>query len=278
VKLRSLPCTSSRSPLLALATSLLALTLLMVLGPGSTAAASSTAPPSSGIEGVWSFTGGSVGIQALPDGTFQGTVITPTTFDTCPHPVGEVMWTDIRPQPDGSYWGLHQWFQGEQCAIDLQRGLTAWRVLHRSDGSSFLRVCFSTPGSTSQPTIAPNGTSSGATYGCSDSALISTLPTSHPSSAQNIVLPGNRQCLVRRPLQIHLLDPKNDPIKRVLVTIGRRRIVFVRGKHSLSGTITIKDLPAGTFTLKVRVTTVLGHRFSSSRRYHTCKKKSKRHS
>ncbi len=42
---------------------------------GSVAAATPNA-----IEGVWSFNGGAVAIQQLPNGAFQGTVVEPTTF------------------------------------------------------------------------------------------------------------------------------------------------------------------------------------------------------
>src|SRR6202007_3412327 len=50
------------------------------------------------IEGVWSFNGGRVAIQAQAGGTFSGTVVAPTKFAQCPHPIGEQMWTDISQQ------------------------------------------------------------------------------------------------------------------------------------------------------------------------------------
>jgi hypothetical protein len=63
----------------------------------------------SNIEGVWSFNGGRVAIQAQPDGAFIGTVVAATTFTVCPHPAGEQIWTALRLHADGSYRGLHQW-------------------------------------------------------------------------------------------------------------------------------------------------------------------------
>ncbi len=64
------------------------------------------------IEGVWSFNGGSVAIQPCArQQTFQGTVVTETKFAECPHTAGEVMWTNMKEQPDGSFWGFHQWFR-----------------------------------------------------------------------------------------------------------------------------------------------------------------------
>src|ERR1700689_1456437 len=90
------------------------LLLLVVVAMGLLGAISAvqvaSASPASPIEEVWSFSGGQVAIQAQPGGTFVGTVVAPTSFAECTHPVGEPMWTDITPQPDGSYWGLHQWF------------------------------------------------------------------------------------------------------------------------------------------------------------------------
>src|SRR5580704_14113940 len=85
----------------------IALLTLLTLGAG-------TATASSSLEEVWSFGGGAIAIQGLPNGAYQGTVVSPTTFAECPHPAGEVLWTEMRLQADGSFWGFHQWFGG-QC-------------------------------------------------------------------------------------------------------------------------------------------------------------------
>src|SRR5262249_12907140 len=135
------------------------------------AAASASADYSStpvSIEGIWSFNGGRVGIQRDQNGTFTGTVVTPTRFATCTHEVGEKMWIGIARQPDGSYWGLHQWFfERPDCPPNPNLGLTTWRVLE-DKGYRQLRVCFSDPGSDEQPTIAPDGRTGDYTYGCVD--------------------------------------------------------------------------------------------------------------
>jgi hypothetical protein len=256
------------------------LSVSMTLGVvlGATGIASASAAPD--IDGVWSFGGGKVAVQQLPNGTFGGTVVAATQFATCSHPVGEQMWTMIAAQPDGSYHGLHQWFnRGSQCTVDPQRGLTAWRVLQNSTGARYLRVCFSTPGDSQQPTIAADGTSAHTTYGCSDSALIAALPINSGSSAfRYLTLPSNHVCLSRRAFKIHLHDPKNDPLKQVVVTIKGRRVALARRTKILTGVINLKGLPNGTFTIKIQATTFLGHHISSSRTYHTCKrKKQKRH-
>lgn len=228
------------------------------------------------IEGVWSFNGGSVGIQALSNGTFQGTVVAPTQFDECAHPVGQVMWTNMRPQADGSFWGYHQWYHGANCEEDPVLGRTAWRVLETSSGARVLKVCFNNPGGESQPTIAANGKEANVTYGCVNSALIAGLPTSHASASKYVILPSDRLCLSRRSFQIHLHDPKNDPLKKVIITLRGHSTVIVRRGHTLASTINLRGLPRGTFTVKIRVTTILGHHLSSSRTYHTCKPKPKR--
>jgi hypothetical protein len=244
---------------------LLAIAALTVLAIAGSARATST------IEGVWSFNGGKVAIQTLPNGAFAGTVVAPTAFAQCPHPVGEQMWTNLRRQPDGSYWGLHQWYFEGSCVANPQLGLTAWRVLAAAGGSRFLRVCFSSPGSV-QPTIAADGTSAHVTYGCVDSALVAPLPASAGSLAfaRAVRLPSARRCFSRRAFKIHLRDPANDPLKRVVVTLGGQQIAVERRAGRIAATVNLKGLPKGTFTVRIRALTVLGHRLSGSRTYHTC--------
>jgi hypothetical protein len=256
---------------------LLGATIPLLVGLGGVADASS----SSAIEGVWSFKGGEVAVQPLAGGTYAGTVVAPTQFAQCSHPIGEQMWTTIAPQADGSYFGLHQWyFEDASCTPNPTLGPTAWRVLATADGSRFLRVCFSSPGS-SQPTIAPDGSSAHVTRECVDSALIAPLPPSvAPTSragalsfARAVSLPSNRKCTSQRVFQIHLRDPKNDPFKKVVVTLGKHRVTVVRHGRLFASTINLKGLPRGSFTVKIRATTVLGHHLSGSRTYHTCVKR-----
>lgn len=233
------------------------------------------------IEGIWSFGGGKVGIQSQSNGAFTGTVVAPTKFSECDHPVGELMWTDIAPQPDGSYWGFHEWYEkiasSGECKPDATRGLTAWRVLPGPGGDRFLRVCFSEPGSKSQPTIAPDGSTAGATYGCVDSALISPLPVVTPASFdQYVKLPPNRICFARARMRIRLHDPKNDPLLKVVVKLRSGRVVrTARLKRKKGGvivaTLDLRGLPAGSFTVTVSLTTALGEHLHGKRTYHRCR-------
>lgn len=255
--------------------------LAVVLLCGAQAAQGAGSAASSPIEGVWSFNGGKVAIQSRGGPGFLGTIVDPTRFAQCSHPVGEVMWTEIAPRPDGSYWGFHQWyFESAACTPNPLRGSTAWRVLTAASGSRFLRVCFSSPG-TSQPTIAPDGSSANVTYACVDSALAAALPVgAAPASragalgfARSVSLPSNRKCFSRRIFRIHLREPRYDPFKKVVVTLRRRRVTIVRHGKVFASTIDLRGLPRGRFTVTIRATTVLGHLLSGARRYHTCTKK-----
>jgi hypothetical protein len=242
------------------------------------ASARATAPPTASIESVWAFNGGQVAVVRRPNGSYAGLIDASTTFARCSHPVGEQMWSEIRLQPDGSYWGLHQWFfESEGCQTNPTLGPSAWRVMTAANGSHFLRVCFSQPG-TSQPTIAPDGRSEHVTYSCFESTLLAPVPTQSPPSsragveafAQAVGLPSNRKCVSRRVFRIHLHNPPFDPIKEAVVRLRGRRVAVVRRSRRFASTIDLRGLPRGRFTIAVHLTTVLGHHLSGSRTYHTC--------
>jgi hypothetical protein len=250
--------------------SLIALVAALALGVNVAAAAANE------IEGVWSFEHGSVAIVQQPNGTFTGTVVEETTFNACPHAAGEVMWTGMTEQPDGSFWGLHQWFVKNAdgtCEPD-PRGLgpTAWRVLHNSAGERALKVCFSHP-ATSQPKIAPEGVATETTFGCYESALLAPVPTTTGGSgslafSKTVILPT--ECVNQTSLTIKLKDPKYDPLKKVVVKIKGKTVAAVKGIKKVRKGITLKKLPTGTFTLSVVATTVLNQRLSGSQTYKSC--------
>jgi len=236
-----------------------------------------SAGASSSIEGVWAFDNGQIAIAPSSNGTFVGTVVQETKFAECAHPVGQQIWTEITAQSDGSYWGHHQWYFEGTCATNPTPGPTAWRVREEPDGSKYLRVCFSPPGA-SQPTIPVGGPEVGVAYGCDDSALTAPLPSTAAAAgaeAERLSLPSAKRCASARLFRIHLADPKYDPIKSVLVTIKGREVATVRRGSYVVATIDLKGLPRGAFTVKIRVTTVLGHRLSANRTYHTCAKRAK---
>ncbi len=287
-----------RSLLLAISTA-----MLLAVGVASAGAASN-------IEGIWSFNGGQIGVQRQSNGTYTGIVVVETKFAECTHPVGQEIWTGMTEQPDGSYWGSHQWYVSPSCTLNPTLGPAAWRVLEGKGGSDYLRVCLSEPGG-SQPTIATDGSDSGVTYGCVSSALTAPLPvapgettpgettpgtpgsgkagsgtsgsgTSSGSGVagvkETLTVPSTKQCLSARLFKIHLLDPKYDPLKTVSVTLKGRKIATVRKGKYVVATIDLKGLPKGAFAIKIQATTVLGHHLSSTRTYHTCINKIKRSS
>jgi hypothetical protein len=250
--------------------------LLLLLVAGSPIARASAAPP---IEAVWSFNGGEVAIQPQPGGSFTGTVVETTKFAQCSHAVGEQMWTGIRPQPDGSYWGFHQWyFETNPCQPNPVRGPTAWRVLKTPGGARTLIVCFSSPGST-QPSITATGMRLNVTYGCFESALIGPLPAEAKALAfkHAVSLPSARKCFSGRVFPIHLKDPLHDPLKTVVVRLASRKLTVLRHGRTFTATINLKGLPRGTFSVHILATTVLGQRLSGSRTYHTCRNKRIKH-
>ena len=256
--------------------------LAVLMFSGSAAAATNE------IEGVWSFGGGSVVIQQLPNGEFHGTVVTPTTFAACPHPEGEEVWTEMKLQADGSFEGLHQWYRGAGATCEkAAKGLTAWRVLTSSSGAHVLKVCFSNPGDTSQPTIAPEGNEAGETYGCEESSPLASLsevevPGSNGGSpgtagvtfSKTVVLPNATACVSQTSLKIALKDPKYDPLTEVVVKLNGKQVADVKGVKRLKKGITLTKLPTGTYKISVTATTVLKQHLSGSQTYKSCTKDS----
>jgi hypothetical protein len=247
--------------------------LLAWIAVAAIAAGASTANAASSIEGVWSFGGGQIAIQAAPNGTFFGTVVAATTFAECAHPIGQEIWKGIRLQLDGSYWGEHQWYYAGTCVENPALGPTAWRVDEEPGGAKYLRVCLSRP-ETSQPTIPANGPEVNVTYGCINSKLIAPLP---PSSGVASFQADVEQCRSARLFEIHLREPKYDPFKTIRVTLRGRRLATVRRGNYVVATVDLKGLGAGTLTVRVTATTVLGVRLSGRRTYHTCANKPRKH-
>jgi hypothetical protein len=271
----------------------IAATILLLTAGVATAMAAS-------IEGVWSFNGGQIAIQPEGNGKYEGVVVSPTKFATCTHPDGQKIWKEMAPQSDGSYWGFHQWYKnneaGGECVENPTLGRTAWRVIEDDGKGSYLRVCLSSPG-TAQPTIPPGSSGEGATYGCTSSELISaTLPSPAGSTStgttttgttgtgksgtasfqETLSLQSTKKCISARLFEIHLQDPKYDPFKAVTVTIKGKKIKTVRRGKYIDATVNLKGLPHGKFTIKIVATTVLKHRLSATRTYHTCAKKAKK--
>lgn len=264
-----------RSPRRLLLAPLSLLTYLFLLAIPSAQAAPA-------IEGIWSFNGGRIAVQGTDEGTFTGTVVAPTTFSLCSHPVGEEIWTKMTQQPDGSYWGLHQWFfESSECVRNPALGQSAWRVFQNA-GGRYLRACFSEPGSGLQPTIAADGSVTNATFECVDSGLVAAVPDSGSAAlARGVKLPDASSCLAQRVLRVRISNPLNDPIAKIVVTYRSggvtRRATVKRGEHGAVATVPLGKVATKTVTVDVNLTTVLGHHWHGSRRYHRCTKAKGRH-
>ena len=106
----------------------------------SSALASSTPAP---IEGTWFFQNGQVSVQQTGTNTFQGTVVSPTSFTGCTHPVGQVIW---QIQGSGtSYTGTHVWFKSG-CEPN-PGGQSTWKIVDTSPTQYTLTFCTASPGS-----------------------------------------------------------------------------------------------------------------------------------
>ena len=234
--------------------------------------ASGAAAQSADVEGVWTFDNGQVAVQDAGDGTHQGTVIRETKLATCPHPVGEIMWTEMRPQADGQWFGKHQYYNNADCSL-APRGNIALRVLPKDGGGRFLRVCFAGPESPElQPTIAPDGSSQNTTDGCDDSAFVRDLPRGTPSITQIASLPkqGAKRCLSKRSFRIRLREPRGDALESAVIRLNGKVIRRRKAGTRITAPISLKGLPKGRYTLKITAETVLGRTISGTRKYRTC--------
>lgn len=222
------------------------------------------------VEGVWSFNGGQIAVKAQPDGTFAGWVIRETRFDQCPHQIGENVWAGMTAQPDGSYWGKHQWFDSATCA-PIQRGNTAYRILIGMNQARFMRVCFSPPENPeSQPQIAADGSSTDVLRACVDSDLISTLPTAKPSIGTVSSLPTAKRSCRSSSLRLRLRQPPGDALKSVLISLNGRRAKSLNATNAI-GAQTLTHVPRRRVRVRVSAKTVLGQTITGQRTYRSCK-------
>lgn len=248
----------------------IAVIALLTVAAGALAPATE-ASTSAPIEGVWSFNGGQIAVVAGANGTYEGKVVAETKFAQCTHPVDQQIWREITRQPDGSYFGKHQWyFEVSSCPLNPALGPTAWRVLEGPGGVRSLRVCLSAPGGP-QPIIASDGSPSGVTFGCVDSARIAPLPASQVLSLRQVAsLPSTKKCLSVRHFKIHVHDPRYDAFTTIVITLNGHRLRSTRHGSQIIAMVDLRGLPRGSFALAIHGRTVLGHRISGARIYHTC--------
>ena len=87
-----------------------------------------------------------------------------------------------------------------------------------------------------------------------------TLPASSIAT-----LPSARRCASRRHFRIHL----RKRVRRAAIYVNGRR-VSARGRKRLHGTVDLRGLPKGTFTIRIVGRLRDGRRVVARRTYHTC--------
>lgn len=112
--------------------------LCLSLGAAGASAATEPAP----IEGTWNFQNGQVAVEQTGTNTFQGTVVSPTSFSGCAHPVGQVIWQIQGSGP--SYTGTHVWFKAG-CAPN-PGGQSTWNITDTSPTQFTMTFCTAGPG------------------------------------------------------------------------------------------------------------------------------------
>ena len=219
------------------------------------------------IEGSWLFESGQVLVEATGPGTFKGTVVKPTRFTACVHPVGQLMW-----QINGagaSYAGTHVWYHSD-CSED-PGGQSTWQITSTDPARYTLRFCTVAPGS-GPPTFVPAGDPAGTPTGdtrCHDLQRI-LPPQAKPTFTSVVSLPKvTRKCRSRRNFRIRLREPKADPLVRATVAVNGKRVRVVVGKR-LTAPVDLRNLPKGRYSVRIAATTASNRVVQGTRRYRTC--------
>jgi hypothetical protein len=227
------------------------------------AVAAGPARAADAIEGSWLFQSGQVLVEATGPGTFKGTVVKPTRFTACTHPVGQVMWQMSGQRT--SYTGTHAWYRTD-CSLN-PGGLSSWTITSTDPANYRMRFCTVAPGG-GPPTVDPAGTPTGSTR-CTDLQRI-LPPQPSPTFASTVRLPATRSC--RRGARFRILwnPPRADPLVRATVKATHRRVLVLAAKHLLRS-IEIRGLPKARYTMTVAVTTASGRVVKGSQSYSRCR-------
>jgi hypothetical protein len=220
------------------------------------------------IEGSWLFENGQVLVEATGPGTFKGTVVKPTRFTACTHPIGQLMW-----QMSGAgvaYAGTHIWYHSD-CSED-PGGQSSWQITSTDPANYTLRFCTVAPGG-GPPTFDPGGAPTGDTR-CHDLERV-LPPQAKPTFKSVVSLPKQtRKCRSRRNFRIQLREPEADPLVRATVHVNGKRVRVVVGRR-LTAPVDLRNLPKGRYTVKIVATTASSRVIQGTRRYRTCVPKRK---
>jgi len=99
-----------------------------------------------------------------------------------------------------------------------------------------------------------------------------------PEIFNTVKLPGNRRCLSRRVILIHIGLGRAAKLhfRSVRVFVNRRLDVRLSGSR-LRSTVDLRGLPKGTFHVTIKGVTTDGRHLTGRRTFHTCAKKRRKH-
>jgi hypothetical protein len=135
----------------------------------------------------------------------------------------------------------------------------------------------SPPSTGNVSTAAGAGSSSGNS---SSSGGTNNQPPSPPTSAEletklatAFGLPSAKLCYSKRSFKIHIQQPPGYPrVVSAEVFLGAKRERSLN-KKGLTDEVVLKQLPYGTFTIRIVARTVEGTLLTGTRTYHTCRPK-----
>lgn len=87
-------------------------------------------------------------------------------------------------------------------------------------------------------------------------------------------LPSAKRCLSRRAFRIRLRVPKGVSVASAEVRVNGRRVKSIR-RSRITAPVDLRSLPAGRFSVTIRIKLADGRTISGTRRYRTCKAKLK---
>jgi hypothetical protein len=102
----------------------------------------------------------------------------------------------------------------------------------------------------------------------------SATPTPTPVKPKvTISLAANRRCVANRTQSVRVKIASGGQLKSVEVWVDKKRRLRVTKASAIKRSIKVSRLPAGSYTLEVRVTTKDGRTVKSSKKYRTCSKR-----
>jgi hypothetical protein len=211
------------------------------------------------------------GCQPVP-GTPAGTLCTTPQGLQCsfPPPAGEpANYTEAgaasaTPWPNGDrqngYEGPTSWFSG--ISADTSSGTVNFSPPIPPGGSTYVSL-------EQPPSLA---------------ALMVGMPTPAapppstklpPAFGKNgvIGIPSAKRCLSKRHFKIHVVRRKGLTYTEAIVFVAMKQVGVIRNGPRFAAGVDLRNLPAGTFQVKITVITTSGQVIAGTRTYHTCRKR-----